>query len=56
MILTDFAYGGQMQVCYQFDRPFKTGGHWIAYGSMNGHSALYLGKGTYSVIDTNLAK
>ncbi len=50
VMLTDSSkeYDG-MYVCYDFQRPFKTGGAWVAYSS-NGGKVKWLGWGTYTVI------
>jgi hypothetical protein len=50
VILTDSSkeYGGTY-VCYDFSRPFKTGGSWVAYASSGG-KVQWLGSGTYTVI------
>jgi hypothetical protein len=50
VMLTDFQQGTLMQICYDFQRPFKTGGKWTAYETLNGASVEWLGSGTYTVI------
>jgi hypothetical protein len=51
VMLTDsFQYGDGSYVCYDFQRPFKTGGHWVAYSTLNGRKVQWLGSGTYTVI------
>ena len=36
-------------VCYDFERPFRTGGRWVAY-SWNGGKIKWLGWGNYTVL------
>ena len=50
VILTDSAknYEGTY-ICYDFQRPFRTGGAWVAYQSSGG-KVKWLGWGTYTVI------
>jgi len=50
VMLTDFQQGTLMQICYDFQRPFKTGGKWTAYETLNGASVQWLGEGTYTVL------
>jgi hypothetical protein len=49
IILTDFAKNGTYQVCYDFQYPFRTGGHWVAYRTFDGQHVQYMGAGTYYV-------
>jgi hypothetical protein len=50
VILTDSSkeHDG-VYVCYDFQRPFKTGGAWVAYSSSGG-KVQWLGWGTYTVL------
>jgi len=51
VMLTDsFQNGHSSYVCYDFQRPFKTGGYWVAYSTLNGRKVQWLGSGTYTVI------
>ena len=50
VMLTDSSkeYGNE-HVCYDFQRPFQTGGRYVAY-SWSGGRIKYLGWGTYTVV------
>lgn len=53
VMLTDSGMNGGKFVCYDFQRPFTTGGMWIAYETVDGSKVQWIGSGTYSVIGAN---
>jgi hypothetical protein len=53
IMVTDFGKNGTYQACYDFEYPFRTGGHWLAYRTYDGQHVQYLGRGTYIVLGQN---
>lgn len=47
--LSDFGNNGNYQAFYEFQYPFRTGGRWTAFASVDGIHVIPLGSGTYTV-------
>ena len=54
IMVTDFGKNGQSQACYNFEFPFRDGGHWFAYRTVDGYHVLKAGAGTYRVLQWNV--
>jgi len=54
IIVTDFGKNGQYQACYNFEYPFRDGGHWLAYRTIDGQHVQNLGQGIYRVMHSNV--
>jgi hypothetical protein len=53
VMLTDSGLNGGKYICYDFQRPFKSGGIWVAYETVDGRNVQWVGSGTYSILPRN---